>query len=90
MPTVMVQDVFRFENGTTVIAGVTDDDHVGPLPTTASVLVDRRPEGIVHLTAQRMPGPAMAQDPKRVAFETQDEVTWKSAMVEAGRVMLKW
>lgn len=90
MPTVNVQDVFRFDSGMTVIAGLSDDEHVGPLPAEASVLVDGQPEGSVRLTAQRMPGPATARDPKLVALETQNELTWESALVEAGRITLKW
>lgn len=90
MPTVNVQDVFRFDSGTTVISGLSDDEDIGPLPAEASVLVDRQQEGTVRLTAQRMSGPATARDPKLVALETQDELTWESALVDAGRVTLKW
>ena len=90
MPNLIVQDVFRFRNGTTVLACVSDRVNLGSLPTDVSVLIESAPAGTLRLSAQRMPGPATTGDPNQVAVETPDVVTWESKFVKTGLVRLEW
>lgn len=90
MPNLIVQDVFRFQNGPTVLACSSDQERLGSLPTDVSVLIADVPAGTLRLSAQRMPGPASADNPNQIAVETPDAVTWEPKLVEAGLVRLQW
>lgn len=51
-----VEEIFRFDDGSTLFVGTVEGDV--ELPALASIFVDGELLGIVKLTERRMPGPA--------------------------------
>lgn len=87
--TLKIRDIFAFEHGVTVIVGEVEGDIPSRVrPVEATVLLGDVAMGSIHLTGERMPGPAAPRRQRSV--ETNDAFSWDRERVIAGDYSLRW